>query len=258
MVDIDVYGYIDGEKWADSDVTARDFIKQLRAAGGDDVTIHINSGGGSTTEAAAMADAIRAYKGATTASIEGIAASAASYFALASDRVVMNPYALFMVHNPSGACMGTAKDMRDTADTLDKVRGTIVSAYAKKTGKGADEIGSLMDEETWFTADEALEAGFVDALTDGEPVEARVDEKTVASYRHAPDQLKCRDEKVLGEQESNIQGERKAEKPDAGAAEDETGAVSKVVCVNGTFLNYAKENPDEVLDPDPQRHSGHR
>lgn len=238
MADIDVYGYITADKWDDTDVSAKDFISALRAAKGEDVTIHINSGGGDTMEAAAMAQAVRGYKGHVTASIEGLAASAASYFALEADSVVMNPSAFLMIHNPSGVCMGTAADMRDTAELLDKVRGTISAQYAKKTGMDGGEIESLMDAETWFTAEEALERGFVDSLTDAEPIAACITPRVFAKYKHAPSYLRgSAPEPATGEVSTTITKDNNAEKPDAGAAEGETGAVSKVVCVNGQFLN---------------------
>lgn len=243
MHDIYVYGEIGASAWDDDCVSAKDFIDELNEAAGDDVTVHINSCGGSVFEAAAMADAIARYAGEVTASIEGLAASAASYFALTAKKVVMNPYALMMIHNPSGWCMGTAEDMRGVAESLDKVRGTIVSAYERKTGMGADEIGGLMDAETWFSADEALERGFVDGLSDGGPVTARIDPKVVARYRNAPDAIKCATEPPAGEGDPTIVGDDAGgDKSKAGAADDGAGAAPEPVCINGTFLYVKKEN----------------
>ena len=99
MHDINVYGPI-GKAWDEDAVSAADFAKALKDADGDDVCIHINSVGGDVFDANAMSETLRGYKGRSTASIEGIAASAASYFALTADEVVINPSALVMVHNP--------------------------------------------------------------------------------------------------------------------------------------------------------------
>lgn len=238
MRDIDVYGYIGSAKMADSDVTAKDFIDQLRKADGDDVTVHINSAGGNLFEANAMAEALRSYKGKSTASIEGLAASAASYFALTADEVVMNPYALFMVHNPSGAAFGTADELRSQASVLDKSRETIVAQYARKTGMDKGEIGRLMDEETWFSADEALEKGFVDRLTDAEPIEMRATPEQVASFKNFP---RASAEAPAGNARPTITADDKAGVPGPGADAGETGAVSEVVCLHGLFLTRPKE-----------------
>lgn len=178
MKDINVFGPI-GDALSGDAVRASDFAAALRDAGGDDVTIHINSGGGDVFDANAMAETLRAYEGRTVASIEGLAASAASYFALTADEVVINRSALVMVHNPHSCAYGNAEDMRKTADMLDKVRGAISGQYARKTGRGTDEIEGLMDAETWFTADEAIEFGLADRMSDAEPIAACVDASTM-------------------------------------------------------------------------------
>lgn len=191
-----------------------------------------------------MAEAISAYKGRVVASIEGLAASAASYFALSADEVVMNPYAFMMVHNPSGACFGTADDMRGTAEVLDKVRGTIVAQYARKTGMDGSELEKMMDAETWMTAEEAESFGFVDALTDAEPVTACIDARATSRYRRVPRALVDTQRKpadVAGHARGTIPGTADGAKDEPGAGEDGAGAASKLICVDGLFLN-AREN----------------
>jgi len=84
---------------------------------------------------------------------------------MAGAPVSMAENALLMVHNPSGLCAGNSGDMRELADMLDKVRGSLTSAYERKTGKTTEEIGAMMDAETWMTAQEALAAGFIDEIT---------------------------------------------------------------------------------------------
>ena len=176
MLDIDVYGGI-GDEFDEGGVTAVSFVRALRDADGEDVTIHINSSGGSVFDANTMAEALRGYKGHTTASIEGLAASAASYFALTADDVVINQSALMMIHNPWDFAVGDADDMRKKADMLDKARSTISAQYARKTGRTVDEIEELMDAETWFTAQEAVEFGLVDRMSDSEPIAACVSKR---------------------------------------------------------------------------------
>lgn len=232
MKDINVFGPI-GDALSGDAVRASDFAAALRDAGGDDVTIHINSGGGDVFDANAMAETLRAYEGRTVASIEGLAASAASYFALTADEVVINRSALVMVHNPHSCAYGDAEDMRKTADMLDKVRGAISGQYARKTGRGTDEIEGLMDAETWFTADEAIEFGLADRMSDAEPIAACVDASTMRGFRHAPKSL-VGDGRGAGEHGQTIVGNASA--PEAGAAEGAAVAAAGVVCLNGAFL----------------------
>lgn len=234
MKDINVFGPI-GDAWDSDAVRASDFARQLSDAGGDDVTIHINSGGGDVFDANTMAETLRSYKGRTVASIEGLAASAASYFALTADEVVINPSALVMIHNPWSCTYGDAEEMRKTADMLDKTRSAISRQYAKKTGRDVTEIEGLMDDETWFTAEEAVEFGLADRMSDAEPIAACIDDSMLKRFRNAPAGLRRFDDmEPAGEVGQTIlpsTGE-----PSTGAVGAEAGAASRVVCVNGAFL----------------------
>lgn len=248
MADIYVYGTI-GEGWDDGAITAHRFAYLMQQADGEDVTIHINSCGGDVFDANAMAEVIRAYKGKVTASIEGLAASAASYFALTADYVEMNPSALLMIHNPWGFCQGDSADMRGTADMLDKVRETIVGQYVRRTGMKAADVAALMDAETWFDAGEALEKGFVDALTEAMPIAACVSADALRRFKGAPDTLAAAkveppaDMPVeppvepAGDDASNIIDNAEDE-PQAGAASGAVVATAFVECVNGRFIRH--------------------
>lgn len=251
MLDIDVYGGI-GDEFDEGGVTAVSFVRALRDADGEDVTIHINSSGGSVFDANTMAEALRGYKGHTTASIEGLAASAASYFALTADDVVINPSALMMIHNPWDFAVGDAEDMRKKADMLDKARSTISAQYARKTGRTVDEIEGLMDAETWFTAQEAVEFGLVDRMSDSEPIAACVRCEDMKRFRNAPEGLltsdekaenpsdkedEKADEKAVGDEGATIDGADDG-KAVTGSVEVAAGAAARTVCVNGQFLKY--------------------
>lgn len=251
MLDIDVYGGI-GDEFDEGGVTAVSFVRALRDADGEDVTIHINSSGGSVFDANTMAEALRGYKGHTTASIEGLAASAASYFALTADDVVINPSALMMIHNPWDFAVGDAEDMRKKADMLDKTRSTISAQYARKTGRTVDEIEGLMDAETWFTAQEAVEFGLVDRMSDSEPIAACVRCEDMKRFRNAPEGLLTSDEKAknpndeedekadeepVGDEGATIDGADDG-KAVTGSVEAAAGAAARTVCVNGQFLKY--------------------
>lgn len=240
MKDINVFGPI-GDGWSADCTTASDFARALKEAGGDDVTIHINSGGGDVFDANTMAETLRNYAGKSVASIEGLAASAASYFALTADEVVINPSALVMIHNPWSLAYGSADDMRKTADMLDKARSTISRQYARKTGREVGEIEALMDEEAWFDAEEAVELGLADRLSDEGPIAACVDADMLARFKHAPAGLSTAAAMPCGATAAPA-GDAGATirpttgEPETGAVEGDTGAVSRVVCVNGAFL----------------------
>ncbi len=156
-----IYDVID----ADWGVGAKDVIAAIdNANGAKTLNIRINSPGGDVFEGRAIVEAIKRFDGKTVAHIDALAASAATSIALAADEVVMSDGALFMIHNASGMVWGDKNDMRQTADLLEKVEGSIVNDYTTKTGKAAEEITALMDAETWMTAQEALDGGFVDSV----------------------------------------------------------------------------------------------
>ena len=153
---------------ADWGVSALSVIEAIAQAGEAKIlNVHINSPGGDVFEGRAIMAALSAFKGKTVARIDSLCASAATSIALACDEVVMADGAFFMIHNASGMAWGDKQTLRDTADVLEKVEGAIVSDYLQKTGKDEAEIRALMDAETWFTANEAMEHGFVDAIDKG-------------------------------------------------------------------------------------------
>lgn len=143
---------------------AADLVAALAEAGERTVHLHINSPGGDVFEARAMASAIVAHPGKVVTHIDGLAASAATYLALAANEVRMTDGGLFMIHNSWTMAYGNKTELRDTADLLEKIDGTIAANYTSKTGKTLDQVKAWMDDETWFTAEEALAEGFIDAV----------------------------------------------------------------------------------------------
>lgn len=128
------------------------------------LNVYINSPGGDVFEGRAIMAALGRFTGKTVAHIDSLCASAATSIALACNEVRMSDGAFFMIHNASGAVWGDKTAMRETADLLEKVEGAIVADYTKKTGKDEAQIRSWMDAETWFTAAEALDNGFIDSV----------------------------------------------------------------------------------------------
>lgn len=168
-------------------VSAKAFIADIGALeNGTDLELRLNSPGGSVFDAVAIYNALQRHTGKVTVTIDGIAASAASYVAMAGDEIVMPENAFLMIHDPSGLVMGTAGDMRDMAEALDKIAGSLIKGYAAKSGKSDDEIATLMAAETWFDATEAVEAGLADRVDEPVRIAARFD---VAAFRNAPPPL---------------------------------------------------------------------
>lgn len=160
--EIAIYDEIGG--WG---ITAKAFRDSLARLGdAENIHLRIHSPGGSITEGNAIYNALKERKGKVRVSIDGIAASMATVVAMAGAPVCMAKNALFMIHNPFVCAMGDAEEMRKMADVMDKMKTSIVSAYADKTKLSDKKLSDMMDEETWFTAQEAKDLGFVDSITE--------------------------------------------------------------------------------------------
>lgn len=154
------------------------------AQGAQTLHVYINSPGGDVFEGRAIMAALRRFDGKTVAHIDSLCASAATSIALACDRVEMSEGAMFMIHNANGFSYGDKADMRETADRLEKIENSIVNDYTKKTGKPVEEIIAMMDAETWMSAQEALDGGFIDAVVTGK--QSTSNAWNLASYKNAP------------------------------------------------------------------------
>lgn len=165
-------------------VSAKGFLADLGALpAGTPVDLRLNSPGGSVFDAVAIHNALKRHQGTVTVWIDGIAASAASYVAMAGDAIVMPENAFLMIHDPAGLVMGTAEDMRAMAEALDKVKGSLVSGYAAKSGRTAEEVAALMAAETWFDAADAVAQGFADRMVAPVRIAAHFD---ASRFRNAP------------------------------------------------------------------------
>ena len=156
-------------------ITAQEFITDIKDLKDTPINLRINSLGGDVFDGMAMYNVIKRREAKTTVYIEGIAASIATIISLGADEVVMAENSLFMIHNAWGGTMGEAKDMRKTAETLEKITGELTDIYRKKTGLSYDALAEMMDEETWLNANEALEMGFIDTISDSIKVAAKYD-----------------------------------------------------------------------------------
>lgn len=166
-------------------ITARDFASALRDVGDGDLVLRINSPGGEVFDGLAIYNSLRQHKGKVTAIVDGLAASAASFIALAASEVVMSETAFLMIHNSQGLAYGDRHTMAEMIGVMAKLDGQLANIYAGKTGKPAEELAALMDAETWFTSSEAVETGLADRVEEGLAVAARVPIKPGA-FDHTP------------------------------------------------------------------------
>lgn len=193
-----IYDVIDAY-WGVSALSVIDAVNQA----GDAETLHVylNSPGGDVFEGRAIMAALGRFNGKTVAHIDSLCASAATSIALACDEVEMSAGAFFMIHNASGMAWGDKTDLRETANLLEKVEGSIIADYTTKTGKDAAEIIALMDAETWFTADESLANGFVDRIADAKSTK---NTWNLSSFDKAPKALLDPEEKPDPEQPASV------------------------------------------------------
>ena len=186
-VDIFLYDHIvsseeEAEWWGG--VAPESFVKAVYAVDpAHTINLRVNSPGGSVFAARAMEQALRAHKGKVVVHIDGLAASAATFVSMAGDEIVMAKGAMFMIHKAWTGMWGNAEDLRKEADLLDKIDGTLAETYAEKTGKDVAEITEWMAAETWFTAQEALEAGFATSIAEAEAKALAWD---LSAYDNAP------------------------------------------------------------------------
>lgn len=171
VAEVYIYEQIGEDWWTGDGVTAKQFAQDLRAITAANIHLHINSPGGLVFDGQAIHTTLRNHPATVTTYIDGLAASIASVIALAGDHVIMAENALFMIHDPSGGCLGTADDMRKMAAALDAIKDSIVTVY-ERTGQDRALLEQAMADETWYTAAEALQAGFVDEVAGPQQVAA--------------------------------------------------------------------------------------
>lgn len=157
-----LYDVIGADAWGG--ISASQFVQDISRIQAPVIHLRINSPGGDVFDARAMVTALHEHPARIVAHIDGLAASAASYIALAADEVQMSDGAFLMIHNAWGIVLGNRHDLLEMAMTLEKIDQSIAADYQRKTGQEADRIQQWMDNETWFTAQEAMDAGFVDSV----------------------------------------------------------------------------------------------
>jgi len=162
-----LYGDISESSWWGDEITPRQFSEDLIALGDvEEIVVRLNSGGGDVFAANAIYTRLKDHKAKITVKIDGWAASAATIVAMAGDVIEIPGNGVFMVHEAKMGLLGYygRQDFEKMAEEITVINNSIVNGYALKTGKDPEEIAEIMKEETWYTGEEAVGAGFCDKL----------------------------------------------------------------------------------------------
>lgn len=163
--EIEFYGFISEYSWFDDDITPKMFKDALYGTGkGGPVTVRMNSGGGEVFAASVIKSLLVEYPGRVTVRIDGLAASAATIVALGGDVVKMQDSAYFMIHDPSIMAWGTIETIKQALDLLKTIKDGIIEGYTNRTKLAGEKLARMMTDETWMTAKQALEFGFIDEI----------------------------------------------------------------------------------------------
>ena len=187
----EIYIYDEIGMWG---VSSKSFTNALQAIKGKSrIDLYINSPGGDVFEGMAIYNALLPLKDRLIVHVMGLAASMASVVMLAASRRIVYSGAMVMVHNPWGCAVGAADEMRKTADTLDKITEQIINIYVNATTMKADEIRSMMNEETWLNANEAIDCGFSTETSEVEAA-ASLKKRYAMKFHHAPSEIVVEDD----------------------------------------------------------------
>lgn len=185
-----LYDYIDSEGgyWGISADELAEALDQIEGPV-DRIDLRINSGGGAVWDGLAILNQLRTRNEPVRAIVDGVAASAASFIAVACDEVVMMPNSRMMIHNALGLCIGQAVDMREYADFLEDSSRNIAEIYSAKSGTSTDEWCTLMDSVgligQWYSAQEAVDSGLADSVWESSKDDPPADKTPAAKAESA-------------------------------------------------------------------------
>jgi ATP-dependent protease ClpP protease subunit/phage major head subunit gpT-like protein len=171
-------------------VEAKQFAKDLKALGNvTHIKLRINSPGGSVFEGTAIYNLLKEHPATIETWIDGIAASMGSVIALAGDTVHIAENAYFMIHNPSAGAFGDERAMDKAKNLLSKVKKTMINLYSTRSGLSEDEVATMMDDETWFIGQEAVDAGFATDTTAAIEMAASYGPDLLKNFKNTPETI---------------------------------------------------------------------
>lgn len=146
-------------------ITAKDFLSDISGIKSDSIELHLNTPGGEVFDGIAIYNALKQHKATVTVIVDSLAASIGSVIAMAGDKIIMSKNSTMMIHEGHGLCVGSAADMKEMSQLLDKTSDNIASIYAERSGKPQSEWRKAMRNETWYSAEEAVKAGLADEVS---------------------------------------------------------------------------------------------
>lgn len=167
-------------------VSAESLVPRIRSLGVDTLNVRINSPGGDVFAGRAIEQALRDTRANVTVHVDGVAASAASIIAMAGNSIRIAQGAMFMIHRAWTFALGNANDLLSIAALLEKIDGTLADTYAARMDLPRDEVLALMSAETWYTAQEAVDAGLATEVMSAPATEAPQNRWDLSAYDHAP------------------------------------------------------------------------
>lgn len=169
-------------------ITAKQVAAELKGAKNvKDITVRINSPGGSVFESYSIYALLKDHAATKTVKVDGLAASGASVIAMAGDSIEMAKASMMMIHQAWTMAMGSADELRATADILDKMNGQLTGLYAERTGQPEETVSAMLAAETWMTAEEALANGFATSINEGQDkLAAYIDPGKFKVYKQIP------------------------------------------------------------------------
>ena len=250
--EISIYDQIGG--WG---VTANDFIDQLKELGDvETINLRIASGGGSIVEGNTIFNALKRHGAKVVTHIDSLAASMASVIAMAGDEIRMAENALLMIHNPWTMSMGGAEQLRKDADLLDKMEANIRTSYAR-SNLSNEELDAAMDAETYYTASEALELGFIDEIDGANFAAASIgDMETIAEFNKLPQaklneiKMECQARQIetLSAKASELVGELDVEREKVAIVESAlSDAKDELVKANELHAKLIEDHADALV-----------
>ena len=157
-------GNVQKKYWRDDDVINAKDIRESLESVTDDIVIKLNSPGGDVFEGIEIYNYLKDHPSNITVEVTGIAASAATFITAGANEVIMNVGTSLMIHEASTFTWGNKSDIQKTLNALETIDESILSIYSEKTGQSNEQLEEWMNEEKWFTADEAVEFGFADSV----------------------------------------------------------------------------------------------
>lgn len=186
------------EKWSDLDTCPEDVLNYLsKIENSKELDIYINSGGGSVFAGLGIYNILKRHKGRKTVYVDGLAGSIASIIAMVGDEIIVPSNSFLMIHKPLCGVIGNANDMREMADTLDRIEEGLINTYKTKLKDNVDieTIKAMVNAETWLTGVEASKY-FNITVTEANKMIAKVDTNLLNSYKNVPENLKPNDKDI--------------------------------------------------------------